>query len=114
MLKTVKSIFRQKCPNCEEGSVFHSNGNILRMKSPGMNENCPVCGHKFEKEPGYFIGAMYMSYGLSLAELGGLFLLWQLTGLPLSGFIYAAIVLLVALMFLNFRLARIIWMYLFR
>jgi hypothetical protein len=35
-----------------------------------MHENCPDCGHHFEREPGYFLGAMYFSYPLSLLVLG--------------------------------------------
>ena len=31
-----------------------------------MHEYCPVCGLKFEREEGYFLGAMYISYGLAL------------------------------------------------
>ena len=31
-----------------------------------MYERCEVCNLKFEREPGYFLGAMYISYGLGL------------------------------------------------
>jgi len=31
-----------------------------------MNEHCPHCGLRFEREQGYFLGAMYISYGLAL------------------------------------------------
>lgn len=31
-----------------------------------MNERCPHCKYQFDKGNGYFIGAMYSSYGLSL------------------------------------------------
>ena len=30
-----------------------------------MNERCPHCGLKFEREQGYFLGAMYFSYGIA-------------------------------------------------
>ena len=33
-----------------------------------MHEDCPHCGHHFEKEPGFFLGAMYVSYALTIAE----------------------------------------------
>lgn len=29
-----------------------------------MHERCPECGLKFDREPGYFLGAMYFSYVL--------------------------------------------------
>lgn len=31
-----------------------------------MFDNCPVCGLKFEREQGYFLGAMYVSYLVSI------------------------------------------------
>ena len=32
-----------------------------------MNEKCDHCGLKFELEPGFFIGAMYVSYAFGVA-----------------------------------------------
>ena len=31
-----------------------------------MNDRCPVCGLLFMREPGYFTGAMYVSYALGI------------------------------------------------
>jgi uncharacterized protein (DUF983 family) len=57
-----RAILGQRCPSCLEGRVY---AGVLRM-----HENCPACGHHFEREPGYFLGAMYFSYPLSLLVLG--------------------------------------------
>ena len=47
-----------------------------------MHERCPVCDLRFEREQGYFLGAMYVSYALGLAVLGSLVILtWWLVGL---------------------------------
>ena len=32
-----------------------------------MNKSCEVCGLEFEIEPGFFWGAMYVSYAISVA-----------------------------------------------
>ncbi|WP_246164212.1 DUF983 domain-containing protein [Xanthovirga aplysinae] len=32
-----------------------------------MNKSCPHCGLVFEREPGFFIGAMYVSYAFIVA-----------------------------------------------
>ena len=32
-----------------------------------MNEKCPTCGLVFEVEPGFFTGAMFVSYGFVVA-----------------------------------------------
>ena len=39
-----------------------------------MYERCAVCGLRFEREQGYFLGAMYINYGVTvvLALLGSL------------------------------------------
>ena len=44
---------------------------------PGMFQSCPECGLKFGREPGYFLGAMYLGYGLALGTITAFsFLLW--------------------------------------
>lgn len=42
--------------------------NALRKKwfSFTMFEKCQVCGIRYEKEPGFFYGAMYVSYAFSV------------------------------------------------
>ena len=34
-----------------------------------MRERCPVCGHRFMREIGFFQGAMFVSYFAGVAEL---------------------------------------------
>jgi len=46
-----------------------------------MHERCPVCRLRFEREEGYFLGAMYISYGLALPIIALIAaLLWAVTG----------------------------------
>ena len=46
-----------------------------------MYQQCSVCNLKYEREPGYFLGAMYISYGLALVTIALLALVvWTLTG----------------------------------
>jgi hypothetical protein len=83
------------------------------MKAPIMYERCTVCNYRYEKEPGYFIGSLYISYGLAVVEMLSLFLLvvWFL---PIN-FILLLIVLALAISsFFNFRYARIIWIWIFQ
>ena len=49
------------CPNCGSGNLFHG---WFRMVP-----DCPRCGLHFEKEPGYWTGAM----AINIAIVGGLF-----------------------------------------
>ncbi len=113
MLSRVINLLKGKCPNCEKAKVFTSGGNILLLKTPKMHSECTVCGHSFEKEPGYFIGAMYVSYGLTVAESIAIFLIIQffITSIPyLVGTLILATILLSSL---NYKYSRLIWMYLF-
>lgn len=60
------AILQQKCPKCRRGKVFtHRFYNLLHYSD--MHKNCPVCGHQFEIEPGYFYSAMYISYMITSA-----------------------------------------------
>ena len=43
-----------------------------------MNPTCPVCGHRFEREQGFFQGAMYVSWVLGVTYLAVLAILVQL------------------------------------
>jgi hypothetical protein len=44
-----------------------------------MLATCPVCGYRFEREPGYFIGSIYFNYGVTAGiEIAGYFALEML------------------------------------
>lgn len=62
----IYSILNKKCPQCHEGDFFVSS--IYDFKYMGdVKENCPHCGLKYSKEPGFFYGAMYVAYALGVA-----------------------------------------------
>ena len=50
----------KKCPRCHEGDLFISPFEF--SKPLNMPSNCNECGQKFEPEPGYYYGAMFLSY----------------------------------------------------
>src|SRR5713226_9343152 len=60
---TLRAIFHQRCPRCREGPIY--SGSLPRGWL-AMYERCPVCGLKYHREQGYFIGAMYVSYALAI------------------------------------------------
>jgi hypothetical protein len=55
-----------KCPRCQEGDFFVSKPYDLR-RAGDIHENCPKCDLKYSKEPGFYYGAMYVSYALGVA-----------------------------------------------
>jgi len=101
-----------KCPKCNEGQVFENKGNVFLFRIPKMNDRCSVCNYKFDKEPGYFFGAMYLSYALAIAEMMAVFICtyWFL---PTWWFFGAIMSVLVLMSFYNYRVSREIWVKLF-
>jgi uncharacterized protein (DUF983 family) len=51
------------CPQCRRGRLFQNP--ILSLKFGKTNEFCSCCGVKFEVEPGFFYGAMFVSYAIN-------------------------------------------------
>jgi uncharacterized protein (DUF983 family) len=104
-------MLRQRCPRCFAGKVYRG---LL-----AMNETCPVCGLRFEREEGYFTGAMYISYLFSLVFVFAIFgVLWfvlpndTLTDVGIlclvSGLLYLPLVPLA------FRYSRVLYMHMDR
>ena len=60
------SIFKMKCPRCHEGDFFEAHPYNLR-KAGDIHVHCPKCNLKYSKEPGFYYGAMYVSYALGVA-----------------------------------------------
>jgi len=107
---TVGSILRQRCPRCRRGNIFRYS--IFRG-FPKMHDRCPVCDLKFNREPGYFLGAMYVSYGLGLVIVALIAaLLWSVTGWWITKDTIWAIVLFLPLAPTITLLARVLWIYL--
>jgi uncharacterized protein (DUF983 family) len=102
-------IVRQVCPRCREGRIFPRP--VYRAPLT-VFDTCSVCGLKYEREPGYFLGAMYVSYLASIPPVVLLVLaIWKINGrltdvgLGVAFLAYLPFVPIVA------RLARVVWMY---
>ena len=78
-----------------------------------MHERCPVCGLKFEREAGYFLGAMYVSYGLALITIVIIGLvLWLCTRWSLMKITLWAVLLFLPLAPTITLFSRVLWIYL--
>ena len=109
-MSAFSAILRQKCPRCHQGRIFRKS---IWSGFPGMWERCSECGLRFEREPGYFLGAMYISYALALLTivLFGL-VLWLLTRWTLFKAGGWAVVLFLPLAPAITLFARVLWIYL--
>src|SRR5205807_4916870 len=87
----LQAIWKKQCPRCCRGAIYQAG-----MK---MNVRCPECDLLLEREEGYFMGAMYISYALASLFLGlGTYVL----SLFLPDWDLGFIILIVALVFLPF------------
>ncbi len=77
MFKDTKlySILNNKCPKCHTGDFFVYRNPFNLKNFIKMHDTCPHCHETFNKEVGFYYGAMYVSYGLNIALGVGLFLL---------------------------------------
>ena len=77
-----------------------------------MHARCPVCGLKYEREPGYFLGAMYFSYVLSIPPvLAIVLLIWRLTGWRFDLVLVGAFFAYLPLALVVTRFVCVIWMH---
>jgi uncharacterized protein (DUF983 family) len=80
---------------------------------PKMHPRCSSCDLKFEREEGYFLGAMYISYALALVTIVGLgFILWAATPWSLQRITVWAILLFLPLAPALTLFSRVLWIYL--
>jgi uncharacterized protein (DUF983 family) len=49
--------WRLRCPRCGRSRLFK---NLF-----AMNKRCEACDLQYEREPGYFLGSIYVNYGLT-------------------------------------------------
>src|SRR5438309_11847214 len=109
MTGVVKAVARAACPRCRKGPIFRSS--MLRG-FVAMHERCPVCGLKFEREPGYFLGAMYVSYLVSIPPVLGLMLLfWRVFDWRFDLAVVGAFVAYLPAVPFVTRAARVVWMH---
>ena len=110
----LSSVLHQKCPRCQKGNMFVSSNYDLAHFSE-MNSECPSCGLHFQVEPGFFTGAMYFSYTVSVFIIAfmtvGITLIFN--DPPVWAYIIAICTVTLLLTPLNFRYSRVFMLYLF-
>jgi uncharacterized protein (DUF983 family) len=60
-MNKLEATVKLKCPRCHEGELFENKSFFSWRKLSKMHTNCSVCGLKYERESGFFYGAMYIS-----------------------------------------------------
>ena len=108
------ALLQLRCPHCHEGPLFtHSALNVTKFSD--MPDHCPVCGQAYEPEPGFYYGAMYISFGFAVAifAVTGVVLFYLAGDPPL--WVYVTTVTAAALLTMPvvFRYSRALMLYLF-
>lgn len=110
----LRSILQMKCPRCEEGEFFVSSP--YDLKNAGKTHlKCPKCDLDFRREPGFYFGALYVSYGLGVAIFVTIYLSFTLFLPSLS--VWWPILLIAITSFLLgpylYALSKVIWIHFF-
>jgi uncharacterized protein (DUF983 family) len=61
-LTFLQSVIQCKCPQCRVGNLFLSKRHYDLKSFTAMNSNCPNCRQDFQIEPGFYLGATWVSY----------------------------------------------------
>ena len=94
---------RLKCPRCGQAPMFSG---LFRMI-----ERCAHCGLKFEREPGYFLGSIYINYGLTalILTVGWITLRFGY-GIESRWLVFGLAAFLIVFQMFFFRYARALWL----
>ena len=94
---------RLKCPRCGIGSLY--------LRPFRMHFNCGHCDLKFEREQGYFVGAIYINYAATVAiAVPGFFILDTFTHMTIDQQLILWVPFAVIFPLLFFHHSRSIWL----
>jgi uncharacterized protein (DUF983 family) len=94
---------RLKCPRCSVGPLYG--------RPFSMNSYCFHCGLKFEREQGYFVGAIYINYAATVSiAVPGFFILDAFTRMTIQQQLTIWIPFAVVFPLLFFHHSRSLWL----
>jgi uncharacterized protein (DUF983 family) len=99
----LRATLAQRCPRCLEGRVWRS---FLTMY-----DACPVCRLVYEREPGYFTGAMVVSYVIAVPTFGLIVIALLLLGVDTLVALVGGGVFYLMLAPFILRYSRVIWLH---
>jgi uncharacterized protein (DUF983 family) len=93
---------RLRCPNCGRGHLFR--------RGYTMYERCPVCGWRFEREEGYWTGAIAVNLVVTEFCVTVAVVAMAVAGVPLFTMLVLGLPATVALPLLFYWHAKSLWM----
>ena len=73
---SVLRLLTSKCPRCRKGDMFQNKNPWDLKNTMKMNKECPVCSQRFDVEVGFYFGASYVAYALTVAFSAATFTAW--------------------------------------
>ncbi len=108
------SVLNNKCPRCHKGDFFETKNPYQLKKFDKMFKRCPACNEDFERETGYYYGAMFVSYGLTVAFGVSVFLVMcVLFNFDAMTYLVVFAILQILLMPIFYRASRLLWINIF-
>src|ERR1041385_4678269 len=108
-MPSLRAILHGVCPRCRKGAIYRRS---LFRGWLDIHDRCPVCGLRFEREQGYYLGAMYVSYALSVPPVALLVLLiWLITHWRLDYVVLGAFLASLPVVPAVVRFSRIVWIH---
>jgi uncharacterized protein (DUF983 family) len=105
-------LWQGKCPRCSIGEVFKYP--LLNRHFASMHNECPECKATFQPEPGFYFGAMFISYAITVVIMVACSLaLWLFFEASTNVYIVTFIVVTVLFSPVSYRYSRLIWLYWF-
>jgi uncharacterized protein (DUF983 family) len=99
-----------RCPRCG-GTRLFPGGPSWPDRWFRMARECALCGLRYERAQGYFVGAIYVNYGVTtLLAVGGAFLLWARTGIDPAAQLGFWVPFVVVFPVWFFRYSRSLWL----
>ncbi|HCZ07552.1 MAG TPA: DUF983 domain-containing protein [Flavobacteriales bacterium] len=120
----IASILGNHCPACREGRLFTVRNPYRWRTINALHPACPKCGENFLREPGFYFGAAYVNYGMTVAlwvaVLVALYTFGALGWIEFTGmfdqpetFLYSGVAALLVLLPPIQRLSRSLWIHFF-
>ena len=104
-------LFGLRCPRCRRGDLFPT-GSFSFSQPFEQYEHCPACGQDYFPEPGFYYGAMFISYiGSGFFCLGFVMFFFWVVGWSMAGSFAALVAVLAVLFVWWFRFSRALYFY---
>lgn len=76
-----------------------------------MHERCESCGVKYEREPGFFLGSIYINYGLTSLIVAALYPILRFHyRVPSTPLMLASLAFILVFPVIFFRHSRSLWL----